>query len=56
LKNFNFGNRIISPVESVNFYLKSFVINGNSTVEEVGKQLMVMVKVMERSINEALDE
>jgi len=52
-KNLNFGQRTTSPVESVNRYLKSFVMNGYSTVLEVVRQSCRMVEAMERRIREA---
>ena len=53
-KLLNFGQRTTSPVESVNRYLKSFVINGNSTVLAVVRQSCRMVEAMEQRIDEAL--
>ena len=55
-KRLNFGQRTTSPVESVNGYLKSFVINGNSTVKQVVGQAFNMVTEMERSVKEAVKE
>ena len=49
-KKLNFGQRTTSPVESVNRYLKSFVVNGNSSVLQVVEQSLRMVQDMERNI------
>jgi hypothetical protein len=51
-RRLNFGQRTTSPVESVNRYLKSFVVTGNSTVLDVVKQSLEMVKAMERNITQ----
>ncbi|EAQ88884.1 hypothetical protein CHGG_05503 [Chaetomium globosum CBS 148.51] len=48
--------RTTSPVGSINFYLKSFVVNGNTTVEELGTQSFAMVEAMERRIADATRE
>lgn len=48
----NFGHRTTSPVESMNRYLKSFVVNGNSTVFEAITQSLNMVKEMEVNLKE----
>ena len=55
-KNLNFGQRTTSPVESINRHFKSFVVNGNSTVQQVVKQSFAMVSEMKRSINEAITD
>jgi len=52
-KNLNFKQRTTSPVESVNRYLKSFVVNGNSTVLALVRQSCRMVEAMEQRIREA---
>jgi hypothetical protein len=49
----NFGQRTTSPVESINRYLKSFVVNGNSTVLAVVRQSCRMVESMEQRIRDA---
>jgi hypothetical protein len=41
-------------VESVNRYLKSFLITGRSSVLDCVKQSIEMVKVMEANVNEAV--
>ena len=50
----NFGQRTTSPVESVNRYLKSFIITGRSSVRECVSRSLEMVKAMEANINEAI--
>jgi hypothetical protein len=51
-KVLNFGQRTTSPVEAVNRYLKSFVVTGNSTVEQVVTQAFNMVGEMKVSFME----
>ena len=55
-KNLNFGNRTTSPVESINYYLKSFIVNGNTPVEQLLSQVLAMVRAMEQRFREALNE
>ena len=55
-RNLNFGQRTTSPVESVNRYLKSFIITGRSSVLDCVKQSLEMVKAMESNIDEALKD
>ena len=51
--NLNFGHRTTSPVKSGNRCLKSFLIRGSSTVQQVVEQSFEMVKTMEQNIREA---
>jgi hypothetical protein len=51
-KKLNFSHRTTSPVEIINWYLKSFTVTVNSTVLHVVKQSLRMVKAMERNIAE----
>ncbi|KAK4040417.1 hypothetical protein C8A01DRAFT_15683, partial [Parachaetomium inaequale] len=51
-KTLNFGQRTTSLVESVNRYLKSFLVNGNSTVFVLIRQSFYIVKEMQRNIRE----
>jgi len=53
-KVLNFGQRTTSPVESVNRYLKSFVVTGASTIVAVVRQSLNMLQQMEASIEEGL--
>jgi hypothetical protein len=53
-QNLNFGQRSTSPVESINRYLKSFLITGRSSVLECVKRSLEMVAVMKSNIDEAL--
>ena len=48
----NFGQRTTSPVESTNRYLKSYIVNGNSTVLQVVQQSFRMVESMAEQIKD----
>lgn len=48
----NFGQRTTSPVEATNRYIKSYVINGNSTVLQVVEQSFKMVDSMAEQIKD----
>lgn len=51
-KRRNYGQRTTSPVESVNRYIKSYVVNGNSTVLQVVEQSIKMVDSMAEQIKD----
>lgn len=51
----NYGQRTTSPVESVNRYIKSYVVNGNSTVLQVVEQSLKMVESMAEQIAEEVN-
>lgn len=53
-KYLNFGQRTTSPVESVNRYLKSFIITGRSSVREAVLQSLEMVAAMEENIKQGI--
>jgi hypothetical protein len=55
-KRLNFGHRTTSPVESINRYLKAFMVTGNSHIMEVVTQSFNMVAAMETNITQARKE
>ena len=55
-RHLNFGHRTTSPVESVNRNIKSFLINGNSTIRQVIIQSTSMIKSMKEAIDESRNE
>jgi hypothetical protein len=55
-KRLNFGHRTTSPVESINRYLKAFMVTGNSHVMEVITQSFNMATAMETNITQARKE
>ena len=53
-KYLNFGQRTTSLVESINRYLKSFIVTGRSSVREAVLRSLEIVAAMEENIKQGI--